>query len=174
MQYISPKPKKSSGNTRKFNLRSSYETSNSSTLNSNKFEEVANQRSFPTSTKNINDFHRSFNEIQSSELTNKDLFKSQSDGAASLERKLNFCMFDEFDKNLTETSSSDEIFSILNDNNSIRSSFFEQEELKQGVFPGFQSYPESRPENPAFRNFQSNNDFIESIRKSLTEDFCEV
>lgn len=175
LNIISPKPKKSCGNTRKFNIRSSYEHNNLV-----KFEEVLCDKSYPTSTKNVKDFRESLNQSKSTEFTFQSTLKIKLCDNL-FDDQLKFNLFDDIEKELAQNSCQEEILSILSDN---RSSIFSQDELSPNMF--FNSYSsgedlkkkrfsalELRPENPAFKNFESK-DFLENIKKSISEDFGEL
>ncbi len=169
-KFISPKPKKSFNGPRTFNMRSSYEKRSST------FEGPMNSRSFPRSTKSLQNTKENFNESTST----KDTLKyQQSIASEPKSREVKFNFFEDIENELTQTSIHEEILSILSD--SCKSSFNSQDELNSNNYfscsDSTEDYKrklsiyENRPENPAFKNFDYRDDFLDVIKKSLSEDF---
>ena len=176
--FISPKPNRSSvNNNRNLNLRTIYERK------SLKLENEVSGRHFPASTTTIKESQYSLNETKNADNKFVNPFKVDPDSFSN-ECKLQINLFDGFENSLAETSCHDEIFSILNDITSFKSSIFSSsEELNTCNFyrssdPDIStrkrlSPPLRRPENPAFKNLEVR-DFLENMKKSLSEDFLEM
>jgi hypothetical protein len=172
LKIISPKPKKNNTTSRNLNIRSSYEHKPL------KFEESVCDNQTPSSVKHINYFDYSLDKSKSTDNTTINPFK-----VLDIEQTgQKYDLFDEFEKELGLTSYQEELFSILNDNSSVKSSIFSQEDLNINTYYDSSyfnddsrrkriSAPDCRPENPFFKNFESK-EFVPYTKKSRSEEFC--
>lgn len=176
--FISPKPKKSYSGSRNLIKRSSYEQSNTN------FDGEVLLRASAKSAKSVDifqNFQESLNESKSTEMSAKSPFAISPENKNQNQIQFNF--FEEFEKEISGNSCHDEIMGIL-ENSSFKQSSVSQDDLtslnyqqsSDSVDDMFKkvNIPEFRPENPAFKNYELKFNFLDNIKKSLSEDFSLI
>ncbi len=169
---ISPKPRKAISGPRRPQTRSSYESKTVFV------EESSFEIPFIRAREVSDNCQNQANVSKSEENTMRNPFSMAPDCRNS-ENKLKFNFLEDIEKDNVTKSVHDEIFSILNDTTSIKSSILSQDELSPsnfysssdslGELKKMRSVPE-RPSNPMYKNYE-NQDFLEATLKSLSEDF---
>jgi len=180
---VSPKPTKVYGNTKnRFKLASSYD--NLSQLN---YDREFN-KTHPKSTKNVattcnKNTNNLLNETNSTNATNFSYTKNPNLELSTTKNPFN--MFDEFEKDLEQEECHDEIFSILNDIGSTKTTPRCSIDINYLNFnciinevnvnvndPLRVSVPLERPKNPVYKNFElRDDDDGTNVRKCFSEEW---